>query len=383
MPRQKTIQRPFSLLFLILFGVLSIKAQKPANVLKDTLDNKLDVSYFLTHLHGFIPVLAVISEPALGNFGLVLAPVFIAPQKSKNNKDRFHFPSITALMGMYTLNKSWMAGAFHMGSAPKLGLRYRLGGAFGSINMDFYREVPLAGEQKFAFNFDLKAFMLEGSKDIFRNRIFLGTSYIYANSNIAYTNLFLPQGVFEEEDFESAVGNLGFFVDADFRNSIFTADKGFRIKPTYMINRSWTGSDYTFDRAELLAHLFLQPTKRWVSAFRAEGMAISDGAPFYAQPFVFMRGIPMLRYQGKQTLVFETEQRFDITRRWSVLGFVGSGKAFNQSEFSNEAETWHWSGGAGFRYLMSRLFNLRVGVDVAKGPENYAYYIVFGHSWNR
>ena len=123
--------------------------------------------------------------------------------------------------------------------------------------------------------------------------------------------------------------------------------------------------------------------KRWVSAFRAEGMAISDGAPFYAQPFVFMRGIPMLRYQGKQTLVFETEQRFDITSRWSVLGFVGSGKAFNHSEFSDEPEVWHWSGGAGFRYLMSRLFNLRVGVDVAKGPENYAYYIVFGHSWNR
>lgn len=361
----------------------SLKAQKPERVLRDSLDNRLDVSYYLSNLHGFIPVPAIISEPALGNFGIVLAPVFIAPQKNKNNKDRFHFPSITALMGMYTLNKSWALGAFHMGSMPKWGLRYRLGGAYGSINMDFYREVPAIGEQEFEFNFDLRALFLEASKDVFRNRIFLGASYLYANNSIAYNNLVLPNGVFEEEDFESAIGNLGFFADADFRNSIFTADKGLRIKGTYLINRDFTGSDYTFDRAELFVHYFLQPVKRLISAFRAEGMAISDGAPFYSYPFVSIRGIPILRYQGKQTLVFETEQRFDITPRWSALGFIGSGMAFNQSSFNDEPEAWHWSGGLGFRYLLSRLFNLRVGVDVAKGPENYAYYIVFGHSWNR
>jgi len=32
---------------------------------------------------------------------------------------------------------------------------------------------------------------------------------------------------------------------------------------------------------------------------------------------------------------------------------------------------------------MSRLFNMRVGLDIAKGPDNYAYYLVFGHNWNR
>jgi hypothetical protein len=35
----------------------------------------------------------------------------------------------------------------------------------------------------------------------------------------------------------------------------------------------------------------------------------------------------------------------------------------------------------GFRYLLARKFKLRVGVDIARGPEDFAYYIVFGSNW--
>lgn len=351
--------------------------------MKDSLDNKFDVSHYLINMHGFLPVLAIISEPALGNFGLVLAPVFISPQKNTSNSDRFHFPDITALMGLYTLNKSWAVGAFRMGSFPKWGLRYRAGGMFGGINMNFYREVPLVGETQFDFNFDIKALMLELSKSIYRNRIFLGSSYVFANSLIAYKQVFLPTEVFDPEDFDSRIGNLSLFTDIDYRNSIFTADKGLRIKANYLFNRPWTGSDYTFDRGDLLVHVFLQPAKKWVSAFRAEGMAISERAPFYSYPFIYMRGIPMMRYQGRQTLVFETEQRYDFNLRWSLVAFAGSGKAFMDYHFRETTSNWVWAGGTGFRYLVSRLFNLRAGVDIARGPDAFAYYIVFGHSWNR
>ncbi|MNR61533.1 hypothetical protein D3C85_1833110 [compost metagenome] len=34
--------------------------------------------------------------------------------------------------------------------------------------------------------------------------------------------------------------------------------------------------------------------------------------------------------------------------------------------------------GTGFRYLLARKFKLRMGVDVAKGPEQWAYYIGVG-----
>src|SRR6478735_7905910 len=70
----------FRITILVCFFSISLFSQEKRNIMKDTLDGKLDVSEYLTELHGFIPVPMIISEPAIGNFGVVLAAVFIAPQ---------------------------------------------------------------------------------------------------------------------------------------------------------------------------------------------------------------------------------------------------------------------------------------------------------------
>ena len=62
------------------------------------------------------------------------------------------------------------------------------------------------------------------------------------------------------------------------------------------------------------------------------------------------------------------------------MGFAGTGKAYDEwNEFSDA--DWHTSGGAGFRYLVARQFKIRMGMDLARGPEQWAYYIVFGSAW--
>jgi len=45
-----------------------------------------------------------------------------------------------------------------------------------------------------------------------------------------------------------------------------------------------------------------------------------------------------------------------------------------------DAETV-WNAGGGFRYLTAREFGLHMGIDVARGPEQWAIYVVFGNSW--
>jgi hypothetical protein len=105
-------------------------------------------------------------------------------------------------------------------------------------------------------------------------------------------------------------------------------------------------------------------------------------APFYMLPFVSMRGIPAVRYQGRSTALVETEWRWDFTNRWSVVGFGGGGKAMQEDESFNSA-AWHFAGGVGSRYLIARKLNIRGGIDVARGPETWAYYIVLGSYWLR
>lgn len=40
-------------------------------------------------------------------------------------------------------------------------------------------------------------------------------------------------------------------------------------------------------------------------------------------------------------------------------------------------------GGGGFRYLLARQLGLQMGMDVGRGPEGWAFYIIFGSAWLR
>ena len=74
---------PLNYLIAFLFIQLNLAAQsdsaqipKGKSILKDTLDGKLDFSRFLIEdPKGFIPVPFIITEPALGGFGLAVVPM--------------------------------------------------------------------------------------------------------------------------------------------------------------------------------------------------------------------------------------------------------------------------------------------------------------------
>jgi hypothetical protein len=89
-----------------------------------------------------------------------------------------------------------------------------------------------------------------------------------------------------------------------------------------------------------------------------------------------------MRYQGEIVTLAETEWRWDFTPRYSLLVFGGTGKAIPDGSSFKDA-SWRGAGGGGLRYLVARKLKLRMGVDVARGPEEWAYYIVFGTNWVR
>jgi len=90
--------------------------------------------------------------------------------------------------------------------------------------------------------------------------------------------------------------------------------------------------------------------------------------------------VPRRRYQGRATILTELEARWDFYKRWSIIGFGGTGKAFDDwSDFGSASLVYSY--GTGFRYLMARKFGLRMGIDIAHSPGTWAYYIVFGSNW--
>lgn len=373
----------FTLTLVFCFILLStLQAQKKSSIFKDSLDGKLDLSEYVIHLHGFVPIPSIITEPALGNFGIALAGVFITPKKSLK-EDKFRMPDITGGAGMYTLNNSWAVGALRQGSFTKIGMRYLVALAYTNLNLDFYRSFEYLGDKEFHFDMKPIITILDASENIWKNRLFAGFRYTFIYMDTKYnfqTNL--DSIAFRQPNSTSRIGTLGIYAELDKRNSMFTPDKGIRVKATYTFGRSFTGSDYTINKGEVYCHLFVNPLSWLVSGIRTQWVGVNNDVPFYYYPFIELRGIPIMRYQGNQTLVLETEQRIDITKRWSLVGFVGTGKTFSASKYMQD-NSWHWAGGTGFRYLVARLFKLRMGIDIAASKDQFAYYIIFGHYWTK
>ena len=86
---------------------------------------------------------------------------------------------------------------------------------------------------------------------------------------------------------------------------------------------------------------------------------------------VYLRGVPAARMQDRRTGVVETELRWNVTPRWALVGFVGTGHA------GETASAW----GVGFRRLMARRLGIYMGIDIARGPEETAIYIQAGSAW--
>ena len=102
--------------------------------------------------------------------------------------------------------------------------------------------------------------------------------------------------------------------------------------------------------------------------------------PFFALPFVRLRGIPALRYQGESAGAVEVEGRYNFGKRWSAVAFAGVGFAEARVPFADTEDDIR-AYGAGIRFLALKEQNVWLEVDVAKGPEDYAFYIQVGHPW--
>ena len=70
----------------------------------------------------------------------------------------------------------------------------------------------------------------------------------------------------------------------------------------------------------------------------------------------------------------------NVWKRWSLTGFVGAGWTYESVSTEGDNGPF-WAGGGGFRYLLARRLGMQVGIDVARGPDDTAFYIQVGSAW--
>lgn len=365
------------LLFLLLFTTVLFAQRSESNSSSffDTKDGMLDASEYLSQAYGFMPVPTIITEPAVGyglGFGLIyLHDGFIGKKSAAGRR----IPtSISGIVGLGTQNGTKFGGAFHIGYWLDDTIRTISFVGYANVNVDVFarNNRALSTNIKGPLAYQAVKFRVMDSG------FFLGGGFLYAQVNSTLNNRIKR---------EDTIAALQCIAEYDTRNNTLSPSKGYFLSAKANIFSKAVGSDNDYQRYMSRGLFYFPVTKKLnlnlsVSLENLRG----DEAPFYAYPFIVLRGMPAMKVQGENVLSNEMEVSWNFANRYDAIVFGGVGKAFGTDQFQTNDVSFakaanHYTKGIGFRYLIARKFGLKMGVDVASSEYDQALYIQFGSAW--
>ena len=347
----------------------------------DDLDGKLDASDYLAGARGFLPVPIIITEPAVG-YGLGGAVAYFHPPKKLDPEQHSHRgpPSITVGFGAITENGTYAYGGAHIGVWKDDHIRYAGALSKVNINMTFYIDGRSESSDGIKFNIDGVALFQQLQFRLRESNWWVGANYLFftAENSFALGEILPPE--LPDPNSEFNLAGLGVYAQYDGRNSVFTATQGLSAKLEYKNFSDIWGSDFDYDKIKG-ALLHYTPFGEHSSlGLRLVGESVNGDTPFFGYPFVSLRGIPAMRYQGEGVVTAEAEYLWGLTPRWTLALFGGAGKTSAINALRGEGQTVG-AGGVGFRYRLARKLGLQAGIDIARGPEETSVYLVLGSAW--
>jgi len=327
----------------------------------------------------FLTLPIVITEPAIGQ-GLGASLIYFHGKKDgkdpkittgrefgKAGRRSKPPPTATGIFGFYTNNDSAAVGIGHTNSFLNDTYRIVAAAADARINSKFFvADTP--------FNFSLEGNLIYANlkRRLGESDVFFGITTSYLDAKVNFKSNF--------QDFDFVDAGVAASLIYDTRDNTLMPASGYIVDLTTWRYDQALGGDFDYSSARfkgLSYHTFAQ---QYVIGLRLDISQASGDVPFYAEPYVRLRGIPALRYQGKTAGAVEIEARRRIGERWSASVFTGAGSVdarFPQAGTSDDIYTL----GIGMRYLALKEEDAWVGIDIARGPEDLAWYIQMGNSW--
>jgi hypothetical protein len=335
----------------------------------------------------FLVLPIFITEPAIGE-GLGAGVVYFH-KKDKSDRPRVSTanavgktgerskppPTATGAFGFYTSNDTAGFGVGHTNSFKDD--KYRVVGALANMRVNtriFLSDIP--------FDFQLEGDLVyaNGKRRMGASDMFLGLSIMALDGNIDFKIDPGNTPPISLTDFPFT--NVGIAGSAiyDARDNSTMPNKGQLIDFTLWRYDDAIGSDFNYWSARLNVNSFHQLHEKFVLGLRVDISTVDGSPPFFAVPFVSLRGIPALRYQAKTAGAFEVEGRYNFSERWAGIVFAGAGFTKNDEEDLVTTQNIK-SVGTGVRFQALREQDVWIGLDIAKGPEEYAWYIQIGQGW--
>jgi hypothetical protein len=365
------------ILLLLVTDVPATAAER--GLFTDPEDGAFDASEWLLDRRGFLPVPVIITEPAIGYGGGAALLFFRESIRQRAQRERLTPPDIYGGALAATENGTRLAGLFGMKTFADEHWRWRGGVGRPDINIDFYGTGADSGaDLKIGYNLEGWISTQQVMRRLGESENFVGARWIYFDLD-ARLDAESQRPQIPGETAATSSG-LGLFFEHDSRDNFFTASKGWKGFLESMFYSPDLGSDSEYQTYRANAFGYVPLGNQFVLGGRADARAARGDVPFYQLPYLDMRGIPVARYQDENVALIEAELRWNATPRWAFVAFAGNGRTWGTSENFDDADsasTW----GVGLRRLVARRLGIYMGIDVASGPEETAFYIQAGSAW--
>jgi hypothetical protein len=358
----------------------STATNKPSGFF-DNKDHWFDMSSFLATGHGFVPMVMPITEPAVG-YGAGVGLIFIdRPEPKPGEKPAL--PNLAVIGGALTENGTWGAiGSYsHWWLDDRLQTHFFLG--YGAANLRYYGlgADSLYNNHSLGYTLRPAGGTVDARYRLGDSPFLAGLGYSFTDTKVSFSGNVLPPNV-NLPSSQTKVAGVTPLLAYDTRDNIFTPTKGIYAETSVALDNQIFGGDTDFQVWDSTSIYYLPLSPKWTLGVKADaGFSFGD-APFYARPSISLRGAPARDYQAEDIAQVEAELRWQLWRRFSLIGFAGTGVAWNDFDKFQSRRTLV-TGGTGFRYELARKFGLHMGVDVAFGPDTTAVYIQFGSAWFR
>jgi hypothetical protein len=347
----------------------------------DPKDGQLDLSALLEDPRGFLPVPLIVTEPAVG-YGGGMVGMFLRPRKEAGDEG-WARPDISAIGGFGTQNGTWggLAGDSSLWLAGRL--KTLVGGGTGRVNLDFFglSADPSTINEGVRYSLQFSGAIAQANWKLApKSPWAVGVRYVYADVDPTLRDQ--PQFPNLANGIRVKISAPTAIVEYDSRDNVFTPTRGIFSESSYMDSRTELGATDDFNRFEQVLMGWWPARDDVTLGARGDYARSSGGTPFFLRPYIQLRGVPVMRYQGDQMASAEFESRWQFYGRWSVVAFGGVGTTrTNRDGFFATQNVG--SGGFGFRYLLASKFGLHAGIDVAHSPGTTAFYIQVGNAWFR
>lgn len=172
----------------------------------------------------------------------------------------------------------------------------------------------------------------------------------------------------------------GIILFSDRRDNVFYPRKG-----TYLeLTTQHAGGDFGFSRYRADARAYLNVHKKVVWANELFIDFTTGNTPFYMMTMLGgtkrMRGYYEGRFRDRSGVLWQTEVRTRVWRRWGLNAFFSAGAVADRIG-ELETNNLRSAGGAGIRFLLDREKDLNLRFDVGIGKDSRLFYFTVGEAF--